>query len=57
MLIKILNANSEVQLDSWQVGATYPLPNVGDRVKTGGGLLCEVRSRVFKKDVIVLYVD
>ena len=57
MLIKILNANSEVQLDSWQVGATYPLPNVGDRVKTSGGLLCEVRSRVFKKDAIVLYVD
>lgn len=57
MLIRIFDASSEKLLDTWQVGATYPLPNVGDRVKTSGGLLCEVRSRVFKKDVIRLYVS
>ena len=57
MLIKIFDAISEELLDTWQVAATYPIPNVGDRVETSGGLLCEVKSRVFKKDVIVLYVD
>lgn len=57
MLIKIFDAISEELLDTWQVAATYPIPNVGDRVEIKYISIREVRKRLFKKDVIVLYVS